>query len=362
MQLWAYAKRLLAHYFIPGTHNAHRPRILHRPWLLFFLAVILATEGFLVSSLIARQSDQQFLAAVVPAEIIALTNTERTANEVGQLTGDALLDRAAQAKANDMATNGYFSHVGPDGKTPWQWISAAGYQYQYAGENLAVRFINSTDVINAWMMSPTHRANMVKPVYTQIGVGVAEGMYQGQPATYVVQYFGTPKGSAAAALASVQPVAASVAPAPVVHSAKIAAQTSAAPKVEGAATGAPTAVTAGSPVQAAQPSSLTQSLVRQLVRAFSNPQQSSNIILGFIAVLLLVALSFTFFTHVQIQHSGMLAAGAFMASLAIFFFAVNTRLVHVLPGSQLSASVATSESGVIITNEAAETGYALFPN
>ncbi|HEV8666585.1 MAG TPA: hypothetical protein VN665_01915, partial [Candidatus Paceibacterota bacterium] len=72
MRALGYVRDYFKHFFIPGEHNAHRPRILHRPWLIFFLAVILATEGFLVSNLIARQSDQQFLAAVVPAEIIAL--------------------------------------------------------------------------------------------------------------------------------------------------------------------------------------------------------------------------------------------------------------------------------------------------
>lgn len=347
------------HYFVPGPHNAHRPRILHRPFLIFFLAIILATEGFLVSSLIARQNDQQFLAAVVPAEIIALTNTERSANDVGQLTNDALLDQAAQAKADDMAAQGYFAHTGPDGKTPWQWISASGYQYQYAGENLAVRFINSTDVINAWMESPTHRANIVKAVYTQIGVGVAEGMYQGQPATYVVQYFGTPKNMQLAADAAAIPPAKSASVAPVVaRAAKVAAQTAPAPKVEGAATGELAAVS----VPAPQPGSVTQSLARQLVRAFSNPQQTSNILLGFVAVLLLVALGITFFTHLQIQHGGMLAAGAFVASLALFFFVANTSLVAGVPGSTQAAGVAASGGGVIIDSEAAETGYALFPH
>lgn len=352
--MWNYAKRFFAHFFVPGVHNAHRPRILHRPWLLFFLAVTLATEGFLVSSLIARQSDQQFLAAVVPGEIIALTNTERSSNNAGSLTEDALLDSAAMAKAKDMAANGYFSHLGPDGKTPWQWISASGYQYQYAGENLAVRFINSTDVINAWMMSPTHRANLVKPVYTQIGVGVAEGMYEGQPATYVVQYFGTPKNTeSGAAVAAAQPAAAAAAPVPM-HTAKVA--TAADSKVEGAATAAP-----ADSVQAPQPGSVSQSIAKQLLRAFSEPQQTGNMILGFIAVLLFGTLIITFFTHLHIQHTGMLMAGSFVASLALFFCAVNTGLVKG-PAADQSASVATAASGVIITHEAAETGYALFPN
>jgi hypothetical protein len=257
-----------------------------------------------------------------------------------------------------MAASGYFSHTGPDGKTPWQWISASGYQYQYAGENLAVRFINSTDVINAWMESPTHRANIVKPVYTQIGVGVAEGMYQGQPATYVVQYFGTPKGSeaAGAAIASAKP-AAPATPSTLTKAAapaKVAAQQVALPKVEGAATAAPIA-----PV--AESNSFTQSFTKQLIRAFSEPQQTSNLLLGFIGALLLGALIFTFFTHLHIQHTGMLAAGAFVAALALFFFAVNTQLVGGLPPSSQAAGVAVASAGVIITSEAADTGYALFP-
>lgn len=361
MQVWKYAKRFFAHFFVPGAHNAYRPRILHRPWLLFFLAATLATEGFLVSGLIARQSNQQFLAAVVPGEIIALTNTERADNSVGSLSEDQLLDQAAQAKANDMAANGYFSHVGPDGKTPWQWISASGYQYQYAGENLAVRFINSSDVINAWMASPTHRANMVKAVYTQIGVGVAEGMYQGEPATYVVQYFGTPKNSAA--MASAQP--ATTAPVqPAARPIKIASQTTATalPKVEGASTAAPEAVHVEAAPAATQSNSFTQSVAKQLIRAFSEPQQTSNLLLGFIAVLLLGALALAFFTHIQIQHGGMLAAGAFVAVLALFFFATNTQLVGGLPAGSQSAGVVLSSGGVIITSEAADTGYALFPN
>jgi hypothetical protein len=323
----------------------------------------LATEGFLVSNLIARQSNQQFLAAVVPAEIIALTNTERADNNVSNLQEDALLDSAASAKAADMATNDYFAHVGPGGKTPWQWIDQSGYQYQYAGENLAVRFINSTDVVNAWMASPTHRANMVKPVYTQIGVGVAEGMYEGQPATYVVQYFGTPKTAAAAAVAVATPLPAAVSSPSLASSSPQPAHVAAvaAPKVEGASTVAPQEQTIAPAQVSAQTGSFTQSLVKQLIRAFSEPQQTSNLILGFIAVLLLSALTVTFFTHLQVQHGGMLAAGAFVAAVALFFIAVNTTLVGGLPNVTQSASVAASQSGVIIDLEAADTGYALFP-
>jgi len=298
----------LRHYFVPGAHNAYRPRILHRPILIFFLAIILATEGFLVSNLVARQSDEQFLAAVVPAEIISLTNDQRKLNSDNALTEDTLLDQAAQAKAQDMAAKDYFSHVGPDGKTPWQWISEVGYQYQYAGENLAVRFVDSEDVVQAWMASPTHRANIVKPVYTEIGVGVALGTYQGQPATYVVQYFGTPKNA--------NPAAVRTAPQAPPHSVP---GVSGNPQVQGAETSAPAPV----PPQ----NSFMQSVIRQLVRAFSEPQQLANIIIGFVAILLVLVLISTFFVHLQVQHPTMLATGAFVVAVAIFFLVLNMHLV-----------------------------------
>lgn len=359
MRAWEYVKGLFRHHFVPGDHNAYRPRILHRPWLLFFLAIILATEGFLVSNLIARQSNQQFLAAVVPAEIIALTNTERTDNGVGTLEENALLDSAAQAKADDMAANDYFSHVGPDGKTPWQWIDESGYVYQYAGENLAVRFVDSSDVVNAWMASPTHRANIVKPVYTQIGVGVADGLYQGEPATYVVQYFGTPQSIEPASVATVVAPLPQAPPVPAnastTHIAAAAALATPPPAVEGAETSAPPAVQ-----QSQQGASFVQSFVKQVIRALSEPGQSVDLVLGLVASLLVIALFFAFFMHIQIQHQNMLAAGAFVAALALFFLSIN---LHVVGGTSApqSASVVQAQAGVVISAQAAETGYALFP-
>lgn len=368
----------LKHHFVPSPGNAYRPHILHRPWLVFFFVIILATEGFLVSNLIVRQSSQNFLAAVVPAEIIALTNTERASNNAGALTQDALLDKAAQAKADDMAANGYFSHVGPDGKTPWQWIAGSGYQYQYAGENLAVRFIDSSDVVNAWMESPTHRANIVKPVYTEIGVGVAQGMYEGASATYVVQYFGTPLAGGAPATRPPAVSTASVASAPSTSTPTVAVTASApapsgpSPQVEGASI----AVTAPQsdiqvPVAVSGASSnfasYTQSFVRQALRAFAEPLQVSNWILGLCAAILVIAVALTFFTHLQIQPTHMLMGGAFVALFALSLLGINSRLggggaSPGTPSSGLAASPAEALStGVVISSDAAQTGYALFP-
>lgn len=366
----------IKHHFVPSEANAYRPHLLHRPWLIFFFVVILATEGFLVSNLIARQSSQNFLAAVVPGEIIALTNTERASNNAGVVTDDALLDAAAQAKANDMAAKGYFSHTGPDGKTPWQWIAGSGYKYQYAGENLAVRFVDSVDVVNAWMESPTHRANIVKPVYTEIGVGVAQGMYEGQSATFVVQYFGTPLGSGgannnstiaanapAAKPASVQVTPAKVAvastPAPVAVSISDTPLPSG--QVEGAAVSATPATLAEGNF-----SSYTQTFLKQLLRAFAEPKAVTNWILGLCAAILVIVIALTFFMHLHIQPTHMLMSAAFVALFALSLIGLNSRLGASGPTGDtgsLAASPAEAlgSSAVVIGSDGASTGFALFP-
>jgi len=301
--------------------------------------MVLATEGFLVASLVARQSSSNFLAAVIQSEVIALTNGEREQNSAGVLLENPALDAAAQAKANDMAAKGYFAHLSPDGKTPWDFIAAAGYSYQYAGENLAVRFSDSQDVVNAWMQSPTHRANIVKPQYTQIGVGIAEGMYQGQPATFVAQYFGAPLAAAPAAT----PLAAK--PAPAVARAEPASSTvlgtqSAAPAA------APAPATPAPVVTAAHEApSLIQSITRTLLRALSDPRESTAWVFGGIAALLVLLIGTAFFFHIQVQATHLLLPGVAVAGIAVFFLLFNGAL---LPSSA-SQAAGTALAGGLTT-------------
>ena len=140
-------------------------------------------------------------AAVMSAVLVDLANSDRTAlaPDAKTLTVNSELVAAAQAKANNMALKGYFAHIDPDGKEPWAWIKEAGYDYQYAGENLAVRFGDSIEVERAWLASPTHRANLLDGRFTEVGIATAYGIYQGQPTTFVVQMFGTSKKAIAAA-------------------------------------------------------------------------------------------------------------------------------------------------------------------
>jgi Uncharacterized protein with SCP/PR1 domains len=131
-------------------------------------------------------------ATVLPAIVSLLTNDVRSSENIAKLTTNEKLTQAAQAKANDMATRSYFAHSSPEGRTPWYWIDQAGYKYEYAGENLAVNFEESEEVVKAWLKSPGHRFNLLGRNYTDIGVGVAQGLYKGKQATFVVQMFASP--------------------------------------------------------------------------------------------------------------------------------------------------------------------------
>jgi hypothetical protein len=164
------------------------------PWWDFPLAALLGALFveilFLVQVFIIAPSG--LLALILPGVVVDETNTRRVEEALPALALNPILQIAAQRKAEDMASKGYFAHVAPDGVEPWAWFKEAGYVYTHAGENLAVNFMDSKDVVDAWMRSPSHRANIENARYTEIGIGVAEGSYQGRPAVFVVQFFGNP--------------------------------------------------------------------------------------------------------------------------------------------------------------------------
>lgn len=131
------------------------------------------------------------LPSVDEQTLITLTNNERASRGLAPLVFNATLSAAAEAKAADILTQDYFEHVSPTGKTPWVFIKAAGYNYLKAGENLAIDFTTVEGPIPAWMNSPTHRANILKPDYEEVGIAEVKGEYKGRETTVVVQMFGT---------------------------------------------------------------------------------------------------------------------------------------------------------------------------
>src|ERR1035437_4283512 len=186
----------LKKHFIPHEGNDHQPHFLRTKNIRFLVLFVFLLElGIYVVPYIPVLSpiDNNYLAAVLPAVLDDLSNQNRQANNLNVLTVNPLLNRAAELKAQDMAQKGYFAHISPDGKAPWYWFNLVGYKYEYAGENLAVDFTDSKDVTLAWMNSPTHRANIMKNAYTEMGTGIASGVYEGNPTFFVVQVYGKPQ-------------------------------------------------------------------------------------------------------------------------------------------------------------------------
>lgn len=122
--------------------------------------------------------------------IIDLTNTVRRQAGVGELAVDQRLMTSAKNKANDMARRGYFDHVSPEGWRMSHWMNGEGYNYLLAGENLAKGFSSPDKLMQAWTNSLSHYVNLGEPKFQHIGVGIAEGIYNGQATVFVVQHFG----------------------------------------------------------------------------------------------------------------------------------------------------------------------------
>lgn len=195
------------HFLVPHRGNKYRAGIFAKESIAVIAGILLLIEGISIVSTKVALDNTGFLASVLPAALQTLANADRASNGIASLEFDATLTEAAQAKADDMAAKGYFAHTSPDGRTLRDWLSAAGYEYSYAGENLAVDFTESADVESAWMNSPTHRANLLKAEYTHVGYGVARGMYEGREVMFVAQFFAAKKGATSVRALAAAPAA-----------------------------------------------------------------------------------------------------------------------------------------------------------
>ncbi len=124
------------------------------------------------------------------SDLLTYTNALREKNGLSDLTLNDELSKAAKAKAADMFKDDYWAHTSPSGKEPWDFITGSGYDYIFAGENLAVDFSRSKDVVDAWNNSPSHRDNLLSSKYDEIGFAVVDGELQGRKTTLIVQMFG----------------------------------------------------------------------------------------------------------------------------------------------------------------------------
>jgi hypothetical protein len=186
--------KIVKKYLIPNKDNDYKPHILRKSAVsvIAFISLFVFFVGIVHTTVLKKTN---FLSAVIPRTLVDLANADRTVNKLAVLTINPLLVEAAQKKANDMAAKSYFAHNSPDGLTPWHWFKDVKYKFLYAGENLAINFTDSLDVNNAWMNSPGHRANILNGKFTEIGIATANGFYNGEETTFVVQMFGKPSES-----------------------------------------------------------------------------------------------------------------------------------------------------------------------
>ncbi len=181
----------ILHALFPHKGNDYKPDILERFAMGSMLVLVVISFGIAnIHAFLWFHSDW-LTSSILPAVVVDLTNDERGNDALHPLTRNGDLDRAAFLKAEDMAKNGYFAHYSPGGISPWHWFDVVGYDYIHAGENLAVHFSDSDTVVEAWMNSPLHRANIMNGKYSEIGVGSAKGVYKGHETVFVVQLFGT---------------------------------------------------------------------------------------------------------------------------------------------------------------------------
>jgi len=125
-------------------------------------------------------------------KLVELTNEARVSAGLKPLKVDKSLEESASLKAKDMMDLNYFGHEGPVGSKDYLYlISSVGYNYVYAGENLAEDYTNVQDLFNGWMNSEGHKKNILSKNYNDIGISVLSGFTQGRYTTLVVQHFGT---------------------------------------------------------------------------------------------------------------------------------------------------------------------------
>lgn len=175
------------YYLIASEKNDYRPWITSLSALAVFCVVIWGLRLLLPISL--------SLAApgIDASDLMQQVNFERTGRFVPALIINSKLNEAANVKSSDMLTRHYFGHVNPDGNYVWPVIEATGYTpYLTLGENLAMDFFSASAVVEAWMNSPTHRANILNQKFQDQGLASIFGNFEvGYDSIMITNLFGT---------------------------------------------------------------------------------------------------------------------------------------------------------------------------
>ena len=181
--------------FFPHPHNNHKAKVLWPRSIVVLIGLFIMGRSIVDITIGLLPGVLGYASQIDPSRVIELTNNERLNAGLTIVKQNQELSQAAQAKAADMFAHNYWTHLSPTGTEPWSFITSSGYKYQHAGENLARDFGNPSDIVKAWMASPTHRQNLLDSRYKDIGIAVMDGYLNGVETTLVVQIFGTPQTS-----------------------------------------------------------------------------------------------------------------------------------------------------------------------
>lgn len=152
------------------------------------LRILGACFGIALLFLVPIYAGASSLSAV---EILTLINKERSQYNLPPLIQNYTLSIAAEKKLADMQNRNYFAHASPSGLMPWDFMESANYNFSFAGENLAQDYLSSAEVVKAWMVSPTHRKNILNPNFQDTAIAIATTDH-----ILIVEFFGSRQGQA----------------------------------------------------------------------------------------------------------------------------------------------------------------------
>lgn len=172
------------------------------PYNLFFLPDAPKTSQ--VQAVKQPEINEPEVSDFDPALLLAGTNDHRIKNGLTPVTINQKLNLSASTKCNDMVARNYWEHDTPDGQKPWAFITATGYKYAEAGENLlyGVTKQDAKYAVEQWIKSPSHNENLLNPKHLEVGFGIcksthyigAGGFGANSPAVIIVQHFARPYG------------------------------------------------------------------------------------------------------------------------------------------------------------------------
>jgi len=178
---------------IPHKGNNYEPQIL-RPKRLFWHALVaLGLKSIVVLAALLFPITAWLTPDVLNEQsqkIFELTNKVRAKVGVMALIENAQLKNAALGKAEDMLVKQYFAHTNPQKQNVAYWVKKVNYKYAVAGENLALGFTSAENVVNAWIKSKTHYANLIDPDFKEVGIAMVSGSYNKKDTTLAAQIFG----------------------------------------------------------------------------------------------------------------------------------------------------------------------------